>query len=376
MPLARDFFDVFYGLPIAEHPWVLQEGLIYYLKQELGVDPWEYLHSGVDIEDLHSRIAERLIDLGPSRSLQRIQMFKAYNELHFLFACTLNTVQNGPVSNAHTALARLLGPEDTVLTFNWDTLLDRALSEATDWRVDYGYSVVPARVFRGTWVDADCPRAPRQAPDLLKLHGSVNWLVGHPILDEHGGIGFTQAASPSQFSVFERADGPYNTFAGRHMDGYGPFTYGYYPPNLDVEGRRAPEGYSLLSARLKFPWRPEGTSGAEGLASMPLIIPPVKQKTYEIFGDLFTSLWRTAEDALAAATHIVIVGYSFPRTDHRSVTLFKQAFLRRRTVPHVTIIDPYPDPVAALIELELGVRRDHLTILQTRFDTTLSLGSI
>lgn len=90
---------------------------------------------------------------------------------------------------------------------------------------------------------------------------------------------------------------------------------------------------------------PDGTGGDDGLTSMPLIIPPVKEKTYNLFGQLFNLLWREAEDALAAADSIVVIGYSFRDTDLQSSNLFCNAFLRRQTMPKVHIVDPAPERV-------------------------------
>ena len=189
-------------------------------------------------------------------------------------------------------------------------------------------------------IDSGLPTA---LPALLKLHGSTNWISSYNIVEE-GKISLIQSSDPSSFYVYESTDTPYTTFAGRYMDGYAPFSYGYYPPNIpDDRGKRAKDGYVFVRARPKFPWMPEGVVEDKGLTSMPLIIPPVKEKTYELFGDLFKTIWSAAEDAIAQADHIIIVGYSFPRTDHRSSTLFTRAFARRQSMPRVSIIDPNPD---------------------------------
>ncbi len=65
---------------------------------------------------------------------------------------------------------------DAIITFNWDTLLDRVLSnnqQHTRWQRGYGYGptirkLFPYKKWRG--------KTPEHYPRLLKLHGSVNWV--------------------------------------------------------------------------------------------------------------------------------------------------------------------------------------------------------
>lgn len=152
------------------------------------------------------------------------------------------------------------------------------------------------------------------------------------------------------------------------MPGYEPFSYGYYPPNiLDDRGRPLPEGHVVIRARPKVPWKPEGTAGSSGLVSAPLIIPPVRNKRYDAFGSLFRDLWKKAQDAIQLAEHIIIIGYSFPRTDTKSRDMFVQAFMNRRTIPVVSIIDPFPDPVVSVLNLGFGIPHSHLRVYKSYF---------
>ena len=151
------------------------------------------------------------------------------------------------------------------------------------------------------------------------------------------------------------------------MPGHGPFSYGYYPPNLLGDpGRSALPGHRLARFQLKMPGVPEGTAPDDGLISMPLIIPPVKAKAYDRFGGLFGTVWEAAEDLLARADQILILGYSFPRTDHRSLDLFAKAFRRRGTLPSVVIVDPAPDRALAVFRDILGVTPSGIRVLAER----------
>lgn len=361
MPVARNFFQAVTSLPQSEHPWVMLHGLFTYLEDYRGVEPVPYLYSPIDIEELHSEVYEAALTSlrEHGMNLDLMHLFKAHHELVFLFAYTLNLIQNGPTSLVHQRLASLLRPDDGVITFNWDTLMDRALVEKTAWRPDSGYGVRPKAVFRDGWQP---PSDVRSTPlTIWKLHGSTNWLTSHEQVDGKDVI-LIQEAGPDTLNVFESATAPYSCYAGRFMDGFGPFSYGYYPPNLADKGKRVKEGYVITMVRPKYPWSPEGTADSNGLISMPLIIPPVKDKAYDRFGDLFQRLWAGAQSLLTAADQIVVIGYSFPRTDHRSLQLFRDAFMRRATIPDVVVIDPAPERAVGILTSELGVPANKLTV--------------
>ena len=375
MPLARDVFQVFSELDIAANPWVLIGDIIVYVSESRRIAREEFSSFNEDVEEVYSEVEEILLEaIHEQDRLKTILTARIANQLLFLFASVINEVQNGPISVAHRGIAQSLAGSDRVITFNWDTLMDRALATETQWRTDFGYLVVPRLVHRGEWVapnptQADCPL-------VLKLHGSTNWLTSYNQI-ENGKLILTQSSDPSTLYVYESTVGPYATFAGRFMPGYEPFSYGYYPPNIpDDPGKPAPEGKKFVRARPKFPWVPEGKAPDGGLASMPLIIPPAKSKTYDLFGTLFTTIWSAAEKCLARAEHIILIGYSFPRTDHQSNALFANAFGKRTSMPRVTIIDPAPQRAVDKFLLDFGITKDHLFVYPEPFSPTFDLKKV
>jgi len=374
MPLARDFFETFDQLDISANPWVLIEGLIGYIEEIHGRgSAFSYLRSGIDIEDLHSEIEQARDAALAAEDVERWYFpYRAYNELVFLFSAVLNEIQNGPVSRPHVRLVQQLDPEDVVITFNWDTLLDRALFEETSWRPDWGYGVSPHKLFNDGWREP-VERADPASNLLIKLHGSTNWLTGYTVTDGHGKIVHSQDLAPGAYAAYGRSTEPYACFAGRYMGPYEPYSYGYYPPNLDIPGREAPDGYTIVAYRPKVPWRAEGQAPDAGLPSMPLIIPPVKNKSYTFFGDLFGSLWQQAEDALAVADEIAIIGYSFPKTDVQSDELFRRSFARRAGMPKIVILDPEPDAVVEKMKRDLGIDDAHLRVERQYFTADYDL---
>jgi hypothetical protein len=374
MPLARDFFRTYMHSRLKDQTWVLIHHIIGYLQLFRHSSIEEFVLRNEDIEAFHSEIEERLSASAESDRMTQVALSSASTQLVFLFAALINEIQNGPPSRPHCKLARRLRQDDCVITFNWDTLMDRALAEVTSWRCDSGYRAIPAAVYRDSWVAPQEPAAPT-APTLLKLHGSTNWITSY-IMHEQGRPRLMHAASPDTLCIFEHCTKPYHTWRGRFMPGFEPYSYGYYPPNIPVPGMSADPGHVFVQFNLKFPGIPDGDAGEEGLTSMPLIIPPVREKKYDLFGELFRRIWQGAEDALATADRIVLIGYSFPITDVQSDHLFCSAFLRRETMPEVFIVDPAPERAAEKFQMAYGIASDHLTVYKAYFTEEFELDAI
>lgn len=370
MPIANDFFDTFRKLEISANPWVLIGHIINYVVEYRNIKLEQFENFNEDIEILHSEIQAKLYDaLNREKNIfddpNNIVYLKAFNELIFLFVSVINEIQNGPISDSHINLANQLKSEDSIVTFNWDTLMDRALNQETDWNTDSGYFRSPKLIYREGWVEPVKTKK-KSFPTLLKLHGSSNWLTSHTI-PENGKLELSQEVSVEEFFVYENNIKPYNCYAGRYMNGYEDFSYGYYPPNLPLLGKPAPEGMLLSRTRLKLPHMPEGTSESSGLVSMPLIIPPVQKKEYDQFGNLFESLWNEAEKKIQEADEIIIIGYSFPKTDYRSSELFKSAFIKRKDMPKITIINPSPESITERFIYEFGITENNLIVKKEYF---------
>lgn len=242
--------------------------------------------------------------------------------------------------------------------------------------LDWGYGSSPRSVFRNGWLDPEPRPGDEITTPLIKLHGSTNWLTAHPVTDGKDKILTSHALSADAYAIYEHSEGPFACFAGRYRGGFQPFSYGYYPPNLEFPGRAAPEGHMIISMRPRVPWREEGEASDAGLPSIPLIIPPVKKKSYEFFGSLFSSLWKTAEDVLAQADDIVVIGYSFPATDIQSEILFRRAFSRRSSMPNVSILDPAPERAAQRFRDDLGIDDEHLRVEKDYFTSTYDIGRL
>ena len=376
MPLAREVFATFEKLDVSAHPWVLIGNIINYARDKKHIPITEVFKKNYDIEAFHSEVEADLIEAIKQRGGEHgntpeiIQIHAVYTQLICFFSCVLNAIQNGPTSQAHRNFVSQINSEDCVITFNWDTLLDRALNETGKWNAESGYGFIPGEVFRDGWeATVAKPKFPG-GPKLIKLHGSTNWITSYIGIDSDSHAPYLLQEAPNDIvRVFEFSTKPYACYAGRYMPGYEPFSYGYYPPNLTNDrGKSAPPEHVFFSIRPKHPYMPEGTAPDDGVPTLPLIIPPVRNKNYGLFGGLFKSLWQQASQAISTSDTIFVIGYSFPETDTRSLDLFKQAFVLRRSFPRVVIINPSPERNIDVFKRTLGIPASHLEIRKNYFD--------
>jgi hypothetical protein len=248
--------------------------------------------------------------------------------MNFIFANVLNEAVNGPSSYLYRELLELCGPNDAFVTFNWDTLLDRALADSGGWSPNDGYGVTFASILDGTWKTA-VENGPTFSTGwkLLKLHGSTNWLVPYMAVNfktlEYASLVPDLVPDSSAVFLFWQSTMPYLTHHGRWRGGYVPTAYCYYPPNIPgnlftEKQISAPEGHVILSATYKT-FSPFSEPSDSVVPSSPLLITPVRQKKYDTYRSTIGALWDQTVKLLETVDRIVIVGYSFPVTDTRAL---------------------------------------------------------
>lgn len=79
----------------------------------------------------------------------------------------------------HRALVQVLQPQDTIISFNYDCVIDHALRESGEgkWSAQFGYTFPNASRVEGyrPWNARRAPTTQNGSINLLKLHGSLNW---------------------------------------------------------------------------------------------------------------------------------------------------------------------------------------------------------
>ena len=74
-----------------------------------------------------------------------------FNNMTFILGNVVNEAQNGSPDSLYRYLLDFCGPNDKFVTFNWDTLLDRALVGTGGWSPNGGYGIRFASVLDGKW---------------------------------------------------------------------------------------------------------------------------------------------------------------------------------------------------------------------------------
>ncbi len=363
LPLANDFFKTFDKLDISSNGWVLRDEIINFLIENRKISFLEFPSYNEDIEKLNSEIQDRYLDAIRKGNIEDICIYyKTFTQLVFLFNSVINEIQNGPESEFHKNLILSLDDDDSIITFNWDTLIDKSLRFNTSWSLKDGYHITPKLVYQDGWINGKNGNSKNL---LLKLHGSSNWISSYTCYNpETKKIEFIHGEEDNIFYAYESTKTPYPCYDGRYMKGYEDFSMGYYPPNIPSKQYKNEilDGYMGASFIPRNGINPKGKSSSEGIVSMPVIIPPVKNKSYEFYGDLFPLLWEKAEDILVKAETIYILGYSFPATDIPSTELFKSAFNRRHNIPNVVIINPQPEEIVYKFKFEFGIPEKNINI--------------
>ena len=356
-PLARGFFETFHQLDISADPEVRIGDIVNHLRDVYGLDVADFLAFNQDIEQFMTHLDIQLKFLADLQArdiiqssetlAQFYQSVRAYDQMLFMIAHVLNEIQNGPVSDAYNSLVGGSDASDTFITFNWDTLLDRAIYETGSWVPDKGYGVRFLRILDRGWRE---PAETTSTMQLLKLHGSTNWLVNYVtyrldtgervMIDAPVGVG--RPPNSDALEIDMRGQRP-DAGVSRHIPGAADPAAS---PICVVDPR---EYYTAYKDRWRTGYRPFSyffppDHPDTGVPLMPLIVAPVLFKMYEEFSHVLDPIWEKAHQAVSEAERIVIVGYSFPRTDFRAIDLLRQA-LATEPYPEVTVVNPDADAV-------------------------------
>lgn len=211
--------------------------------------------------------------------------------------------EGGHFSELNSLAEHIIRNNISCLTFNYDDLLDEALwsrnpEPASDsptsnwkWHPNGGYGFFCKSSVSLT-IDEEVMAI--SAMRLLKMHGSLNWRIklGAPM--------------------------PYTSDSIVHHEPW-------------------------LKSHLHPRWREPDVINRQ-LQPQPFIVPPVLSKADLVSHPILRLVWSQAYQELKNADSVTFVGYSMPRTDVTSATLFSETIDAKR----VTVVNLCTDPNAKL----------------------------
>ena len=365
VPLANGFFEAFQSLPTSRGFNAHVGPFVSYLNHYRGVRPDRVDEFKENIEAFMTSVERELLEIKEVKEQNEklsaeeygkmLSVVMAMNNMTFILANVINEAQNGPSPSLYAYLLDFCGPNDAFVTFNWDTLLDRALAATGGWSPTNGYGLSFSATLDGSWQRTAMGESGFSTNwKLLKLHGSTNWLVPYSV------IGFqtleltSMVPRSDQIFLYWQSTLPFKTHKSRWRGGYVPTCYGYYPPNIPAEyfeksQLAAKPGYSFVQFNLMGVFSPFKEPSADGVPSSPLLITPVKQKRYEDYAASIECLWQAAEVEFQQVERIVVIGYSFPETDTKPLQMMRDALSTRSGAVVVHIVAPDAQQIAARI---------------------------
>lgn len=175
-PLDTDFFGQIDRLKAVPEGAILGE-LAEFARSEFGVSDNLLMEAFfTQLESLNEFYSELKIDRGPRVRTYQSHLGKFPRYLAAVFRA-LGAIGSDLNCSYHASLARSLRAGDTVLSFNYDCIMDCALRDysAKKWNANEGYG---ATVQGGAehWHDhSGRGRVAANTIKLLKVHGSLNW---------------------------------------------------------------------------------------------------------------------------------------------------------------------------------------------------------
>jgi hypothetical protein len=231
-----------------------------------------------NVEDLITAVQLRIKALENSvNSGERAERMRIANSLGWLSASVREWFRK---IQATTALAyadfskKVVQSGDVVITFNYDDSLERELKKSGKWDLSQGYGYLQGN------------SAMESSVLMLKLHGSINWLVslfegaiaGAFLIDPPNSMGNCPVIHPADSALLG-----YESFTGRVYRSGAAF------PCLVLPGRQKEFFYDT-------------SLGVE-------------------YVEFWDHLWRQAAGALRASQHLTICGYSLLPVDERACKL-------------------------------------------------------
>lgn len=168
-PMDADFFSTLSRLPSSE----AGRKLITFVREQYGHE------LGISMERFFSE-ADYTTRFHTELKVDRGARTKKYEKALEQFYAAVADILHSTTSEEcryHRRLAQRAEVGDTFLSFNYDCILDRALRDVggNRWNPEMGYGFKPVSGMN-KWRRVTPGKPPKGSIELLKLHGSMNWL--------------------------------------------------------------------------------------------------------------------------------------------------------------------------------------------------------
>lgn len=176
-PLDGDFFKILERL---QHNDANLKGLLQFIREEFGKGNYPAMEAVFTQLEALARFHKNLnITPGPTVQSYERELSKFTENLSTYFSHVfLDKSGNHIICPHHNELSRSLNADDTIVSFNYDCLIDTSLREAADrsWNTKSGYGFELSKPYE-KWEPKRTGRGPiaKNPICLLKLHGSLNW---------------------------------------------------------------------------------------------------------------------------------------------------------------------------------------------------------
>jgi hypothetical protein len=286
-----------------------------------------FVTSGLSLEQFFADVYYDVAGGGATRS------FRVFTRLLRLYNSVLGETTNwiglhqrlGPMDRLMRLMANDSNDEVYVVTFNQDLMLEnvaeRMPRRKSSWCLHSLYGTTELRQITGRADhqfrvhDGTCPDSPPFR--LLKLHGSLNWVVR------------SLKQEPSKTTLFPPSTSKKDIFV--------------------YEDRVARDQITLE----------QETGGRKNWYLWPLVVPPIYEKHRIMGRNIIQDTWSEAHSALADADHILIIGYSLPDADVNAIQMLRRAFSENNKLETIECINPDAN-VAGKLKERLGCRIIHL----------------
>jgi len=336
-------FSAAAGIPMAGELWgeILARGLKMggraekfrrdlddYIRYRMTCDGVELAYEDIDLEALMG-----FLDIEHHLGLRGSDTWSTHGNEGQVVIKTLigqvlseRTPARGKVPDLYVEFARRLRPDDIVITFNYDVLLERALDQAgLPYRL-FPYRFKDVSEFGNTVDDS------REEIVILKVHGSVDWFDASRYLDQRKRMAALGADPDKTSDAIFGVDQPWTTTPV--VDG---------PRSTDDPLKHL---HRLDNAELYY-------SDPAWFMGVPSLISPSTQKL--VYANLVRDFWNGLGRAGGANFKLAIIGYSLPEHDDYA----RQVLFR--------VVDNYQSATSELADM-LKLEREPILIVDYRTD--------